>query len=40
MNDKDAISQNMLVMGKVANGMVTFARPEDAKRNAVVKRKN
>jgi branched-chain amino acid transport system substrate-binding protein len=40
VNDKDAISQNMLVMGKVANGMVTFARPEDAKRNAVVKRKN
>jgi branched-chain amino acid transport system substrate-binding protein len=40
LNDKDAISQNMLVMGKVANGVVTFARPEDARRNAVVKRKN
>ena len=40
LNDKDAISQNMLVMGKVSNGVVTFARPEDAKRNAVVKRKN
>ncbi|MFZ2307957.1 MAG: ABC transporter substrate-binding protein [Rhodoferax sp.] len=40
LNDKDAISQNMLVMGKVSNGVVTFARPEDAKRNLVVKRKN
>jgi branched-chain amino acid transport system substrate-binding protein len=40
LSDKDAISQNMLVMGKVNNGVVTFARPEDAKRNAVVKRKN
>lgn len=40
LNDKDAITQNMLVMGKVSNGVVTFARPEDAKRNLVVKRKN
>jgi branched-chain amino acid transport system substrate-binding protein len=40
LNDKDAISQNMLVMGKISNGVVTFARLEDAKRNAVVKRKN
>lgn len=40
LNDKDAISQNMLVMGKISNGLVTFARPEDAKRNAIVKRKN
>ncbi|MDO8287162.1 MAG: ABC transporter substrate-binding protein [Rhodoferax sp.] len=40
LNDKDAISQNMLVMGKVSNGVVTFARAEDAKRNLVVKRKN
>jgi branched-chain amino acid transport system substrate-binding protein len=39
LNDKDAISQNMLVMGKVSNGVVTFARAEDARRNAVVKRK-
>jgi branched-chain amino acid transport system substrate-binding protein len=39
LNDKDAISQNMLVMGKVSNGLVTFARPEDARRNAIVKRK-
>lgn len=40
LNDKDAITPNMLVMGKVSNGVVTFARPEDAKRNLVVKRKN
>ncbi len=40
LNDKDAISQNMLVMGKISNGSVTVARPEDAKRNAIVKRKN
>ena len=37
--DKDAISQNMLVMGKVQNGAVTFAYPEDAKRNLIVQRK-
>ena len=40
LNDKDAITKNMLVMGKVSNGVVTFARSEDARRNAVVKRKN
>lgn len=40
LNDKDAMSQNMLVMGKVRNGVVTFAHLEDAKRNALVKRKN
>jgi len=34
------MSQNRLVMGKVSNGVVTFARPEDARRNALVKRKN
>ncbi len=39
LNDKDAITQNMLFMGKVNNGVVTFARPEDAKRNILVKRK-
>ncbi|MBK6324269.1 ABC transporter substrate-binding protein [Candidatus Aalborgicola defluviihabitans] len=39
-DDKDAISPNMLVMGKVSNGAVTFARPEDAKRNLLVKRKH
>ena len=40
LEDKDALTENMLVMGKVANGAVTFARPEDAKRNLLVKRKN
>ncbi len=40
INDKDAITRNMLVMGKVSNGVVTFARSEDARHNAVVKRKN
>jgi branched-chain amino acid transport system substrate-binding protein len=39
LNDKDAISQNMLVMGMVKNGLVTFAYPEDAKRNLFVQRK-
>jgi branched-chain amino acid transport system substrate-binding protein len=39
LNDKDAISQNMLIMGKVSGGAVTFARPEDATRNVIVKRK-
>jgi branched-chain amino acid transport system substrate-binding protein len=39
LNDKDAITKNMLVMGKVSNGLVTFARNEDAKQSAVVKRK-
>ena len=39
LNDKDAITKNMLVMGKVSNGVVTFARSEDAQQNAVVKRK-
>ena len=37
--DKDAMSQNMLVMGMVKNGAVTFAYPEDAKRNLFVQRK-
>jgi branched-chain amino acid transport system substrate-binding protein len=37
--DKDAITQNMLVMGKVQNGAITFAYPEDAKRNLIVQRK-
>ncbi len=37
--DKDAITQNMLVMGKVQGGGVTFAYPEDAKRNLIVQRK-
>ncbi len=38
-NDKEAMSQNMLVMGEVRNGAVTFAYPEDAKRNLMVQRK-
>jgi branched-chain amino acid transport system substrate-binding protein len=37
--DKDATTQNMLVMGMVKNGGVTFAYPEDAKRNLFVQRK-
>jgi branched-chain amino acid transport system substrate-binding protein len=38
-DDKDAITANMLVMGQVKNGLVTFAYPEDAKRNLIVQRK-
>ena len=37
--DKDATTQNMLVMGIVKNGMVPFAYPKDAKRNLLVQRK-
>jgi branched-chain amino acid transport system substrate-binding protein len=37
--DKDAVSANMLVMGQVKNGAVTFAYPEDARRNLIVQRK-
>ncbi len=39
LEDKDAITQNMLVMGKVKAGGVTFAYPEDARRNLFVQRK-
>ena len=39
VNDKDAITPNMLVMGMVKNGAVTFAYPQDAKRNLFVQRK-
>lgn len=39
IDDKDAITQNMLVMGKVKNGKITFAYPEDARRNLFVQRK-
>ncbi len=39
LNDKDALTANMLVMGKVSNGLVTFANPSDAKRNLFVQRK-
>ena len=39
LQDKEAITQNMLVMGMVKNGAITFAYPEDAKRNLFVQRK-
>lgn len=39
LNDKDAVTPNMLVMGQVKNGAITFAYPEDAKRNLFVQRK-
>ena len=38
-NDREALTQNMLVVGTVKNGGVTFARAEDASRNAIVQRK-
>lgn len=38
-DDKDAITQNMLVMGMVRNASITFAYPQDAKRNLFVQRK-
>ena len=37
--DKDAITQNLLVMGMMRNGRVTFAYPADAKKNLFVQRK-
>jgi branched-chain amino acid transport system substrate-binding protein len=37
--DKDAVTANMLYLGQVKNGVVTFAYPEDAKRNLFVQRK-
>ena len=39
VEDKDAITRNMLVIGAVKNGAITFAYPEDAKRNLIVQRK-
>jgi branched-chain amino acid transport system substrate-binding protein len=39
-DDKDAITSNMLVMGVVKNGSVTFAYPEDRTRNLFVQRKH
>jgi branched-chain amino acid transport system substrate-binding protein len=39
LDDKDAVTANMMVMGKVKNGAVTFAYPEDARRNLFVQRK-
>ena len=38
-DDKDALSSNRLVMGRVKNGAVTFAYPEDRTRNLFVQRK-
>lgn len=38
-DDKDALTPNMLVVGIVKNGVVTFAHPQDAKRNTFVQRK-
>ncbi len=38
-SDKDAITRNMLIVGMVKNGSITFAYPEDAKRNLIVQRK-
>ncbi|MFN7154000.1 MAG: ABC transporter substrate-binding protein [Acidovorax sp.] len=39
VEDKDAITRNMLVIGAVKNGAITFAYPEDAKRNLIIQRK-
>lgn len=38
-NDKDAVTTNMLVMGKVQKGIVTFAYAEDGKQSIYSKRK-
>ncbi|MDD5479991.1 ABC transporter substrate-binding protein [Rhodoferax sp.] len=38
-DDKDAVSMNMLVMGMVKNGTVTFAYPQDKTKNLFVQRK-
>jgi branched-chain amino acid transport system substrate-binding protein len=38
-DDKDAVTSNMLVMGMVKNGTVTFAHPQDRTRNLFVQRK-
>ena len=37
--DKEAITNNMLVIGLVRNGSITFASPDDAKRNLIIQRK-
>jgi branched-chain amino acid transport system substrate-binding protein len=37
--DHDAITANMLYLGMVKNGAITFAYPQDAKRNLAVQRK-
>lgn len=37
--DHDAMTENMLYLGTVRNRVVTFANPDDAKRNLIVQRK-
>ena len=37
--DHNAITMNMLYLGVVRNGAITFAYPEDARRNLAVQRK-
>lgn len=37
--DHDAMTENMLYLGTVRNGVVTFANPDDAKCNLIVQRK-
>ncbi|HSW20888.1 MAG TPA: ABC transporter substrate-binding protein [Ramlibacter sp.] len=37
-DDKDAVTSSMMVMGLVKNGAVTFAYPQDARRNLFVQR--
>jgi len=37
--DKNAVTQSMLVMGVVKDGAVTYAHPEDAKRSLFIQRK-
>lgn len=39
-DDKEAITPEMLVMGQVKNGAITFAYPADARRNLFIQRKN
>jgi branched-chain amino acid transport system substrate-binding protein len=39
LNDKDAITANMLIMGKIHQGAVTFAYPEGAQQSIFSKRK-
>lgn len=39
LEDKDAVTANMLVMGQVRNGAITFAYTQDARRNLFVQRK-
>jgi branched-chain amino acid transport system substrate-binding protein len=38
-DDKDAITANMMVIGQVKKGAITFAYPADARRNLFVQRK-